>query len=594
MKKILALVVGLTTNFAVAQLYVGPNSYMYVNDRYVFETKAVNIASGTGINGKIYLRGDGQLLQGNNNFENSGTGVISVFQEGNGSVFDYNYWCSPVGSANQNSGNQLFGTSMLHYPLTATNSEPFNFTDESYDGVALNRVIAEYWIFKILMIGETLEYANVGKEVVIPPGHGYTMKGMIGTDPTTVLGVQNNPGENQRYDFRGRPNNGIFGFPVLPNQSTLTGNPYPCAVDLTRFLLDHTNVSKGIAYFWEDNNFSHSYADYNGGYGIFSPVAENTLGIYLPADYIKWDEDNRFGFSNTRGVFKDCRFLPIAEGVVIEGLADAQLNWNNKYRVYAKESYTTTDIPQIKSIDGYDYSNIDLQPVPQIHFRIEFNQNSAHHLALGFYPNASTGLESGSDAQYNEPNNINYACFVTSGQDTKIDVRPFNLNDEIPIRFHCAPLEDPEVINFSIEVANLINIPSGLTNIYLHDTVTGQYHAITNSTYQFPISSGTDSGSRYFIAFQSFSSSPRSSALIATEDTDLKISYGRSNSVAKIDNPNQLSLSTFTICDLAGRLIKSYDLKNHEEYNFSLEDLPNGVYVLKVDGQESIAELILK
>jgi hypothetical protein len=59
-------------------------------------------------------------------------------------------------------------------------------------------------------------------------------KGTSGTNTTTVNWVQNNPGE-QRYDFRGKPNDGTISITVLNLQFTLTGNPYPSAIDLSAF-----------------------------------------------------------------------------------------------------------------------------------------------------------------------------------------------------------------------------------------------------------------------------------------------------------------------------------------------------------------------
>jgi hypothetical protein len=64
---------------------------------------------------------------------------------------------------------------------------------------------------------------KVGSSSAINAGEGFTMKGTSGTNTTTVNLVQNNPGE-QRYDFRGKPNDGTISITVLNLQFTLTGN----------------------------------------------------------------------------------------------------------------------------------------------------------------------------------------------------------------------------------------------------------------------------------------------------------------------------------------------------------------------------------
>ena len=81
-------------------------------------------------------------------------------------------------------------------------------------------------------------YSNwipVGSNSDLNAGEGFTMKGTSGTNSTSVNGVLNNPGNKQRYDFRGKPNDGTISIPVGIGQFTLTGNPYPSAIDLSAF-----------------------------------------------------------------------------------------------------------------------------------------------------------------------------------------------------------------------------------------------------------------------------------------------------------------------------------------------------------------------
>jgi hypothetical protein len=48
------------------------------------------------------------------------------------------------------------------------------------------------------------------------------MKGTSGTNTNSIAGVQNNSGSNQRYDFRGKPNDGTISIPVGIGKLTLT------------------------------------------------------------------------------------------------------------------------------------------------------------------------------------------------------------------------------------------------------------------------------------------------------------------------------------------------------------------------------------
>ena len=55
---LLLFLVGITSQ---AQMYVSPNTYMYVNDQYVYVTGNVELNAATS---NVYLRNQSQLLQG--------------------------------------------------------------------------------------------------------------------------------------------------------------------------------------------------------------------------------------------------------------------------------------------------------------------------------------------------------------------------------------------------------------------------------------------------------------------------------------------------------------------------------------------------
>ena len=50
-------------------------------------------------------------------------------------------------------------------------------------------------------------------------------------------------GNAQRYDFRGKPNNGTIAVSVLNNKITLVRNPYPSAIDALAYIHDTENAS---------------------------------------------------------------------------------------------------------------------------------------------------------------------------------------------------------------------------------------------------------------------------------------------------------------------------------------------------------------
>ena len=221
------LLVLLLTQNAGAQLYVS-NGYVYVADKYVYVKQDVNIQN----TGNIYLRNESQFLQAKTGSSaNSGPGKLSVFQEGSVNNFAYNYWCSPVGNSVTASGNESFGITMLNQPTSATASTAaIPLPNSSLNGIANPLSISQGWIFKFLSSALYSQWVGVGSASTIAPGEGFTMKGTSGTDASyTDAGVTNNPGNKQRYDFRGRPNDGDVTINVGAGKRTLTGNPYPSA-----------------------------------------------------------------------------------------------------------------------------------------------------------------------------------------------------------------------------------------------------------------------------------------------------------------------------------------------------------------------------
>ena len=86
MKRILLSTLGLISSCTVfSQLYVSPNSYVFVNDQFMYVKQDVNLQN----NGNFFLRNKSQLLQGSGGaWANTGAGKLSVFQEGTVIIFN--------------------------------------------------------------------------------------------------------------------------------------------------------------------------------------------------------------------------------------------------------------------------------------------------------------------------------------------------------------------------------------------------------------------------------------------------------------------------------------------------------------------------
>ncbi len=91
----------LTTAGAFAQLTVKPNgaadSYVYVKDQILYVESDIALTRNNPLGdyeASIYLREDGQLIQGGTTSTNSGNGQLSVQQDTpETNAFAYYYWC---------------------------------------------------------------------------------------------------------------------------------------------------------------------------------------------------------------------------------------------------------------------------------------------------------------------------------------------------------------------------------------------------------------------------------------------------------------------------------------------------------------------
>jgi Secretion system C-terminal sorting domain len=586
---------------SIAQLYVS-NNYVYVADKYLYVKQGVNLQN----TGNLYLRNQSQLLQAKTgSSSNAGAGKMSVFQEGSVNNFAYNYWCSPVGNSITASGNESFGITMLNQPTSNTASTPATLLAmSSNNGISNPLSISQGWVYKFLSSSLYSQWFGVFGATTINSGEGFTMKGTSGTDASySDAGATNNPGSKQRYDFRGRPNDGDITINLAAGSRTLTGNPYPSAIDLKAFLLAATN-STGIAYFWEQDKTvnSHLLTAYKGGYGTYSPlggsvvVPYGNMGIYVPATYYAYDgAGTQIAGSVGTGSNYERRFCPIGQGFMLEGSVTGTVTMQNSFRVYQKEgaanysqfernSSTSTPnevndfLPAIPSVSGFDYTTVSTKPVPQIRLNCLLNNTGVRQVALVFQSGASDGFEIGMDAKSPDPTAETDMYFVIDNSAFVIDVIDFDINKRIPIGF-----KNPTPATFKIAVGEIINF-DGAEHVYLHDKVSDFYYEITDSEYELSLPSGVNN-SQYEITFIN-------AALgIPTLASDsFEVLQNNSTKSLTVVNPNLMTIKSIQLYDISGKLIfNKTNLGAKEKYQYPTSGYSDAVYIAKIttsDNQE--------
>ena len=588
MKKIFTFLTIFSGLSVSAQLYIAanPNSYVYVGNQYLFVKQDVNLQNSS----NLYLRNGGQLLQGTTGASaNQGQGKLSVFQEGTVDNFEYNYWCSPVGNASVATGNEAFGVTMLNRPSSVTASAPaVMLAMTALNGEAANPGlnIAPRWIFKFLSSSTYSQWVSVGAASTISAGEGFTMKGTSGTDASfSEGGVSNNPGAAQRYDFRGKPNDGDIAITVGAGKLTLTGNPYPSAIDLQAFLLAATNCT-GVAYFWEQDKTvnSHFIASYQGGYGTYA-AGTNT---YTPPTFYAYDGAGTQLTAVGTGTNYPRKFSPVGQGFMIEGSANGTVTMENIYRVFQKEGVIShferpaasshgaspdlseTFYPEIPSVSGFDYTQVSMLPNPQIRFNILLNNQGVRQLALTFNPLATDGIDRAMDAKSPGGGNTD-GFFALENGEYAIAAIDFDINKKIPLG-----LKNDGQSTFRVRVAEMLNF-SDAENVYVHDKFTDVYYDVKNADFEVSLPAGTEAN-RYEITFIN-----SSLGVPGVGDDAFDILQDNVSQQLVIANPDMLDLSSCSLYDITGKLVMyKSKLGTESEYRFPTSGLSEGVYIVKL------------
>ncbi len=578
-------------NSVFAQIYVKDNSFIFNKGTVVYAKGNLEL---NGANSNFYLRNGGQFLQGTTSIStNQGIGKLSVFQEGTVNNFAYNYWCSPVGNASAVSGNEDFGITMFTIPTTNTLSTAATISSATYNGSSSSGAltIASYWIFKFLSQSTYSGWVQSGAATNIAAGQGFTMKGASGSDATNVgESTVNNPGSAQRYDFRGKPNDGVITVTVATGNYTLTGNPYPSALHVNAFLLDGSNTAcNGIAYFWEQKKTvnSHVLLSYQGGYGTYSPVSLVSNGIYVPATFDTYNIDGTFNVSGANsGLVIERKYAPIGQGFMVKGLANGTITLKNSHRDFKKEGNFSQFERNSNSQNSDTVSPNGVETISQIRLNTIVNNQYTKQMALAFIPESTDGVDIGIDAISPVADNLpNDVYFFLDNNKYVIQGVNFDINKRISIG-----IKSTDNASFEFDASTIVNFDPS-QDIYLYDRQEGTYHDIKNDTYIVILPTGIYNN-RFEITF-------KNDALSASNPIkeNVVVFQNNTNQLLTVSNPNLLDLKSVTLFDISGKKIFSHlNLASNSSYTFSTAALSDGVYLAKIqcsDGKNKVQKIIV-
>ena len=573
---------------SLAQLTVRNDAYIFVDgtgfDDSVADVAPIFVENNINLqeaNSSIYLRNEGQIIQGTGATGNSGLGKLSVYQEGTVNNYAYNYWASPVGNVSVNTtGNSTFIPNQNIYDITdITNSVIAGYATTGYNGTSAPLNIESYWLWKFNPGADYSAWDYVGASGFVDAGYGFTMKGTVGSTPIA----------GQQYDFRGKPNAGEINTDIVLGQETLIGNPYPSAMDARDFIHDSNNsllLDAGTLYYWEQDQTitSHTLTAYRGGYGAYTINASGTVDSYVAPPFDAYNSDgslNTSGSASTSG--KEARrYIPIGQGFMVKGAATGTLLTSDSHRVFYKktggqsEFYRTaesnTEDNTARHTIVYDSNGLQILPEDFKRFRlnVDFGSLYTRQLLHNFHQTASSdfdyGLESkiygalSADANWIQ----NSEPYVTKADNYQVDLKiPLNLN-----------LDAQQVINFRL--SDIQNFDSSQP-IYLHDIENNLYVDLRQQDYQLNLPIGSYA-TRFEITFE------EANTLSTDEFAENNFNVLQNNTISELVvlNPNNLDINTIELYDISGKLVFSKQVKNtNTRLSYSTKNLSDGVYLVK-------------
>ncbi len=682
MKNFKFLLLLLTANFSftgIAQLYVQPNgpaaSFVFVDDTFIYVDQDVNLVvnSNSLAESSIILRNQAQLLQGNGaDPMNKGTGDISIFQEGTVNLWDYNFWASPVGLSFDGpgtaapNGNSVFASrdtalngftsTVLFNPVNLVESNNL-LLDPGFDsttGTTQPFRFATYWLWYFesgVGYADWIQLDDIG---TLPAGFGFSMKGVNGLDTTDAGdGVMNNDGDltngtGQRYDFRGRPNNGDISVSVGPDSFSLVGNPYPSALDLNYFLLENSGgasftvddingnmtsvtpngVSTGTAYFWESDPMvmSHFTEDYQGGYATYSPLMDvNMDGMYVNATFYMYDENgNQIGTTGGIGdPSLERRFSPVGQGFMVLGSGTGgDVTFKNNHRIFVQEGNNSdfrnneddSPIPGIGVASYYpDIAKLE-SDYARLKIGIGINDTYSRQLGIALLRNATEGYDIAGDAQLGGlASDVSFVIEEEKGY--LINAAPIDEYQYLPITIDA---ETPSEFRFRVNIIENFEYES----VFLLDKLTETYYDILEESVLIQLDAG-EHNDRFFIRFSkesadnsnddtsndddttttdddtsSDNTSDDDSTLIVSEIVleegileTLTVFQNNPTGQLEIHNPLEVNLDGMSLFDVTGKLVLTQnDLGLQSVYSFPTRSLSTGIYIVQFNTTEGFTK----
>ncbi|GGD18453.1 T9SS type A sorting domain-containing protein [Flavobacterium orientale] len=402
----------------------------------------VNVRHDIVNNGTITIQNGGSLVQIEEDATYTGNNLQMTRVTRTMKGLDYVYWGSPV---QENVTSQI----------------PADF-DRKY-----------VWNLNGTMDGSWVNLATT------TPGRGFITR-------VKNIAPYNAAGGTLSFTFNGKPNNGtiavaanIFdGSSDVSGNTILLANPYPSAIDATRFLRNSINQSLQIStlYLWTSNTL------YTGG-------------SYSQSDYASWNLTGSTTTSTTP--LENLRpngKIAAGQGFFAKLFVDGNVRFDNSMRILQQSTSNTTfyrtavgNTTQSDTIYDYQYPPLT-QEYDRYWINIKgANSNMFRQLLVGYIEGASNDLDLTYDAMTFTSSTIDIYTIV-DGKNATIQGRalPFTNQDVVTLGYKV-----PTAGTYTFELDSAEGLFDTNQAIYIKDTTTETYHNLKEGPFTFTSIAGT-------------------------------------------------------------------------------------------------------
>jgi len=545
------------------------------------------------LDGQIDLVGESQLIQTiNSDLDVASTGYLERDQQGHSSIYNYNFWSSPVNPVNTLANNTDYSVAeILKDGTTATSPQTITFNTTGYNGASGAPItLADYWMFKYVNQPDLYDNwmnGHVRSTGAIKVGEGYTQKGSGAATAT------------QNYVFTGKPNNGTIQHTIDANNVYLVGNPYASALDADQFINDNlasventgdvigTGASTGALYFWEhfSTNNSHVFTEYEGGYATYN-LAGGVIAVP--------DVDVS---SNGTGSIRPGRYIPVGQGFFVQGSpSGGTIEFNNGQRAYKRESVLADDSVFTRATTETTSSDANTSDIQRMYFKFTTPEGPQRELLLAVKEGLADGMNYGYDAILID-NKATDCAWVLKEEieqtDKKLVIQGIGaIYDDLELPLHIKVGADGVCM---FEALSLVGLDPSLDVYFLDKELNSSTYLEAGMPMEFYLASG-EYNDRFYIIFKASEVLDVEDIVISSEV--LTVFYNTDTQSIIINNPTTFSIRNISLYNVLGKQI----LKEHKNYNGVTEvsvpiQVATGVYLVTFDyndGTTVVKKLLVK